>query len=92
VAVENLDVDVWDDRPEPRNSRRGDGFFSLDLRLARSFAIRQRWSVVPFVEVFNVTNETNSIGYVNTRGAARFGQPTAALERRRTQLGLRVEF
>jgi hypothetical protein len=92
VALENLDVDVWDDRPEPRNSRRGDGFFSLDLRLAKSFAIRQRWSVVPFVEVFNVTNETNFIGYVNTRGVARFGQPTAALERRRTQLGVRVEF
>ena len=92
VAVEDLDVDVWSDRPEPRNSRRGDGFFSLDLRLAKSFAIRGDWSAVPFVEVFNVTNETNSIGYINRRGVARFGEPTAAREKRRTQLGLRVEF
>jgi hypothetical protein len=92
VTTEQLDADPFPDRPEPRNSRRGDGFFSLDTRLAKVFPIRARWAATAFVEIYNVTNATNYVGYVGTRGAARFGQPTAALEKRRVQVGLRVDF
>jgi hypothetical protein len=92
VATEQLDTDPFPDRPEPRNSRRGDGFFSLDTRLAKVFAIRARWAATAFVEIYNVTNATNYAGYIGTIGAARFGQPTAALEKRRVQLGFRVDF
>ena len=92
LATEQLDPDPFFDRREPRNSRRGDGYFSLDLRLARAFSIRDRWSATAFVEMFNVTNETNYVGYVGTFTSTRFGQPTEALEKRRTQVGLRVDF
>ena len=87
-----LDSDVFPDRPEPRNSRRGDGFFSLDMRLARAFPFGARWAATAFVEIYNVTNATNYVGYIGTIGAAQFGQPTAALEKRRVQLGLRADF
>ena len=92
LATDQLDPDPFLDRREPRNSRRGDGFFSMDVRMARTFSIRSRASVTPFVEMFNVTNTTNSVGYVGTFTSTQFGQPTAALEKRRTQLGLRVDF
>jgi hypothetical protein len=87
-----FDTDPFFDRREPRNSRRGDGFFSLDLRLAKAFPIRDRWSATALVEMFNVTNETNYVGYVGTFTSTQFGRPTEALEKRRTQVGLRVDF
>jgi hypothetical protein len=92
VSTAQLDSDPFMDRPEPRNSRRGDPFFTLDARLSKIFRLGSRRTATAFVEVFNVTNATNLIGYVGTLGAALFGQPTAALERRRTQLGFRVDF
>jgi hypothetical protein len=92
TTSQQLDSDVFPDRPEPRNSRRGDGFFSLDMRLARVFPFRARWAATAFVEIYNVTNATNYVGYIGSIGAAQFGQPTAALEKRRVQLGLRVDF
>ena len=92
VATEQLDSDPFPDRPEPRNSRRGDGYFSLDMRVAKEFSIHAQWTAAAFVEIYNVTNTSNYYGYIGTRGAAQFGQPTAAYEKRRVQLGFRVEF
>ena len=80
------------DRPEPRNSRRGDAFFSLDARASKTVRLGARWVAAAFVEIYNVTNATNLINYNGTLGAAQFGQPRAALEKRRTQLGFRVTF
>jgi hypothetical protein len=91
VATEQLDSDPFLDRPEPRNSRRGDGLFTLDARLTKAFRIGGR-SMAAFVESFNATNATNLTGYVTRRSGAQFGLPTAALERRRVQLGLRLDF
>jgi hypothetical protein len=87
-----LDPDPFPDRPEPRNSRRGDSFVSLDARLAKVFRVTSRRSVTGFVEVFNVTNAANLIRYVGALGSSLFGQPTGALEKRRTQVGFRVDF
>jgi hypothetical protein len=88
----DLDGDPFVDRPEPRNSRRGDRFFSLDLRLAKVLGFVTRRSATAFVEMFNATNATNFVGYVGTLGAAQFGRPTTGLEKRRTQLGFRIDF
>jgi hypothetical protein len=87
-----LDDDPFLDRPEPRNSRRGDGYFSLDARLTRPIRIGARQTISPLVEIFNVTNAMNFIDYVGTPGGSQFGQPTAALGPRRLQVGFRIEF
>jgi hypothetical protein len=87
-----LDADPFPDRPEPRNSRRGDGVFSLDARLSKMVRLTERRSVTGFVEMFNITNATNLTRYVGALGSSLFGQPTAALDKRRTQVGFRVDF
>ena len=38
---------------------RGTPYVQFDLRVSRPFAIRERWSVMPFVEFFNVFNRNN---------------------------------
>lgn len=96
VALEQLDAavdpDPFQDRPEPRNSRRGDGYASVDVRLARTIRLAQRTSASLFVEAFNAANTANMTGYVNNRASASFALPNAALDGRRIQLGLRLDF
>ena len=87
-----LDDDPFLDRPEPRNSRRGDSYFSLDARITRPIRIGRRPTISPFVEVFNLTDATNFIDYVGTPAGSQFGRPTAALGPRRMQFGFRAEF
>ncbi len=79
-------------RAEPRNHRRGDDFFSLDARLGKSFGLGGRASATVFVEGFNLTNSTNFGGYIGNIDVPQFGQPTTAFPKRRTQVGLRVDF
>lgn len=45
-----------------------------------------------FAEVFNITNQMNYGGYIATITSSRFGEPTTAGPRRRTQLGVRIDF
>jgi len=79
-------------RPEPRNARRGDSALSLDLRLAKSAKVGARRSATAFVEVFNVTNAVNYADYIGTLTSNLFGQPTTAGPKRRSQIGLRIDF
>jgi hypothetical protein len=44
-----------------------------------------------FVEAFNATNATNLTGYLNIKELPTFGRPTSASERRRLQVGLRID-
>ncbi len=86
-----LDNDPFDDRPEPRNSRRGDAATTVDLRATKMFKTgRVRTS--PFWELFNVFNTTNFINYQGSLQSASFGRPLAALPMRRQQFGLRFDF
>ena len=79
-------------RPEPRNARRGDGALSVDLRLATRLTFIPRVSLMPFAEVFNLTNTLNYGDYIGTISSALFAQPTTAGPRRRTQFGLRMDW
>jgi hypothetical protein len=79
-------------RPEPRNAQRGDSALSLDVRVGKSVKFSGRSSVIAFVEVFNVTNALNYGDYIGTVTSSLFGRPTTAGPKRRTQVGLRVEF
>ena len=85
-------VDPFIHRPEPRNSRRGDNTFSLDVRLSRPVALGGARSATGFLEAFNLTNATNYSTYQGSILSSRFGQPSAAGPKRQLQVGLRFDF
>jgi hypothetical protein len=75
------------------------GFQSLDLRLSRTFAVRERWRVSVIGEAFNLYNAANLFGYSNDLTSPAFGQPTARFTQlfgsggpRAFQLAMRVSF
>ena len=87
----DLDNDPFRDRPEPRNSRRGDAATTLDLRATKIFKTgRMRTSA--FWELFNAFNTTNFTAYQGSLQSATFGRPVAALPMRRQQVGRRLDF
>lgn len=86
-----LDADPFKDRPEPRNSRRGDSESTVDVRLSKIVRIGAR-RVSGFWEIFNALNTDNFINYAGSLQSSSFGQPLAALEKRRQQFGFRVDF
>lgn len=79
-------------RPEPRNARRGDSSFSIDVRFGKSVRFGNRHNAIAFVEIFNLTNQLNYGNYIGTITSSRFGEPTTATPKRRLQLGFRVDF
>ena len=89
----------FNDRPAGlgRNTGRGFGFASLDLRLGRRFPLTERAELETVVEGFNVLNRANYQVPNNVYGSGRaplpsFGLPTAAADPRQVQLGLRLMF
>ncbi len=77
----------------------GDNFHSLDLRLSRSFAFRERWRLSLIGEVFNLYNGANLSGYSGDLTSAGLGQPTSRATQvfgsggpRAFQLAMRVGF
>ena len=83
-----------------RNSGTGPDFFSLDLRVSRTFRFGARLRVEALAEVFNVTNRMNvatmngnfGAGAYPTNPSPTFGQITAVGDPRSAQLGLRASF
>jgi hypothetical protein len=80
-----------------RNSGHGFDFASLDLRLSRRFRFTDHTALEVLAEGFNVLNRANLSIPNNTFGTGQnplptFGQPTAALDPRQFQLGLRFNF
>jgi hypothetical protein len=75
------------------------GFQSLDLRLSRTFAVREKWRVSVIGEAFNLYNAANLSGYSNDLTGPAFGQPTARFTQlfgsggpRAFQLAMRVSY
>ena len=70
----NGDVFGNDDRVgiEPRNTFRGDKLATLDLRLSRTFPLRERFSLQLIAEAFNLANTVNIRYFNTTYGAADF--------------------
>lgn len=75
----------------PRNAGRSPGFWQLDLRLAKRFAI-QKTRAELIVEAFNLTNRTNLGEPIGNLASPSFGKPLSAGDARQVQLGFRVEF
>ncbi|MBX7185470.1 MAG: TonB-dependent receptor [Vicinamibacteria bacterium] len=80
------------------NSARGADFKQFDLRLSRYITIKKDKRIELIAEGFNVTNAKNPGGFVGSKAASNFGQPTSYAgdfqrgEQRLFQLGARFEF
>lgn len=79
-----------------RNSFRGGGFFSWDMRISRNWNLGGGRSVELLFDVFNVTNKANFNidDYANVVGAAEFGEPQAIVpnSQRQSEFGVRFRF
>ncbi len=88
----DLDDDPFNDRPEPRNSRRGDSLNTLDFRLSKIINAGSHVTFTLFWEMFNAFNTDNFAFYEGNLESTSFGLPLGALETRRQQFGFRVDF
>lgn len=83
-----------------RNTGVGFGYFDVDTRLARTFAVDRRVHLSIMVEAFNTFNHRNNMfpnatwgpGAYPANPAATFGQPTAVGDPRSLQLATRLNF
>lgn len=105
-VVSGIDLNndgVLNDRPlyRGRDDTTGPGLFQVDMRLTRSFAIRERYRAMGIVEAENLLNSTNancstasgcSGAVVNTATAVDFGRLLSARTARNLQLGLKFTF
>jgi outer membrane receptor protein involved in Fe transport len=87
-----LDSDPFSDRPEPRNSRRGDKESTVDLRVSKIFRFGGRYTATAFWEMFNVLNVDNWLRYQGSLQSATFGRPLTEGPKRRQQVGFRFDF
>jgi len=55
----------------------GDDFQSEDIRITKTFKIRERMQIQGFFEVFNLFNISNLTGFDNSLTSGNFGTPTA---------------
>jgi hypothetical protein len=84
----------------PRNAGVGDAFFSMSLRVSRSFRLAGAVRLEALVEVFNLTNAVNEItrntnfgtGAYPTNPSSTYNQVTAVGDARSWQFGLRLRF
>jgi hypothetical protein len=84
----------------PRNAGIGPDFFSANLRLSRTFPLRDRVRLEGLVEGFNLTNRTNVVtingnfgpGAYPTSPSSNFGQVLSVSDARSFQFGLRLRF
>jgi hypothetical protein len=83
-----------------RNTGIGNDFFSMSMRLSRTFLITERLRMEVLAEAFNVLNHRNNLtlngsfgagAYPSSRSAA-FGQVTAVNDPRVAQFALRFHF
>jgi hypothetical protein len=57
---------------EPRNTFKGDSYHSIDLRIARTFSLSERWKLQGIAEAFNLFNTVNVRFFNTVYGAADF--------------------
>jgi hypothetical protein len=98
AAAPNFDVRAV--RFIPRNAGSGSDFFSLGVRVSRSFTLGGGAQLQGLVEAFNLTNRANAITRNTTFGpgaypsnpVASFDTVTAVGDPRMLQLGVRLSF
>jgi hypothetical protein len=79
----------------PRNSLRGPGYASLDLRWSHDLSLgggQKNRALTLGIDVFNVLNRVNDSYYVGNLSSPFFGQAVSASPGRRVQFSLRSRF
>ncbi|MFB3853935.1 MAG: TonB-dependent receptor domain-containing protein [Vicinamibacterales bacterium] len=89
---ENPEGLVYPGWPESKNSRRGDSYKTVDLRVGKTFKFGAKAGVTVFWEMFNTFNSQNFSGYDGEMESSSFGFPLDAGDMRRQQFGLRFDF
>ena len=83
-----------------RNAGVGSDFFTVNLRVSRTFPIHARLRVEGLIEGFNITNRTNVVtrnanfggGAYPGSPSSTFNQTTAVADPRTAQVGVRLTF
>ncbi len=99
-SVSTANFDVRSVEFIPRNAGTGSDFFTVGLRVSRSFRLRGGTEVQGLVEAFNLTNRSNAITRNTTFGpgsfpdtpVSSFNTVTAVGDPRTLQLGVRLSF
>ncbi len=106
TGVDDNGDGVLNDRPEGvgKNSLRGSWFRNVDLRLSRSFQIRERSTgkksvfglmgqrMLVSVSIRNLLNSTNPQGYIGIQNSPLFGKPIYAYRARSIRFGITYSF
>lgn len=75
-----------------RNVFRGPGFSRVDLAMAKTFRVTERFGVLVRMEAFNAFNQVNLNAPVSDLNSNLFGRVTSAQAPRQFQAGLQVRF
>jgi hypothetical protein len=76
-----------------RNHFTAPSFRNLDMRISRVFRVRERLSITPLFEFFNLFNARNPAAVEPQMGTSTpFGQPLQVLPGREGQIGLKIDF
>ncbi|MFN0171084.1 MAG: TonB-dependent receptor domain-containing protein [Bryobacteraceae bacterium] len=83
-----------------RNAGAGSDFFSVSMRVSRTFSLTERLRLEAMAEAFNALNHRNNLtrngvfgtGLYPSNPSAAFGQVTAVSDPRGIQLALRIRF
>jgi len=76
-----------------RNAFSAPGFVNMDMRVAKTWVIRERLRLTGMFEFFNLFNNANAAAMQNQQAqAATFGTVAERLPGRQGQVGLRLEF
>lgn len=80
-----------------RNVFHRPGYYAVDLRISRKFPVNDKWNIEFIADVFNLFNRFNT-GDVSPvcdpldPAACRAGEPTASLDPRQFQFGLKINW
>jgi hypothetical protein len=77
---------------EPRGSRSYPSDRLLDLRIAQTFSLSQKFQAELFVDIFNALNNKSILGWNNRANTSSYLLPSSADQGRTLRLGCRVTF
>ena len=75
----------------PQGARRYPGYSLLDVRISRTFKIKERGSIEPMIEIYNLLNQNAPFSEVQTVGPS-LGHISTTLDGRLTRLGIKAAF